>query len=65
LEFQRVRTVISKRLFDMFYVVGMTEDDLEHLVTDFQDQSDDGNICSYSSVAAKQIFSYPERPDDA
>ena len=41
----------------MFYVVGMTEDDLEHLdkhlVTDFQDQSDDGNICSYSSVAAK------------
>jgi hypothetical protein len=38
----------------MFYVVGMTEDDLEHLVTDFQDQSfDDSNICSYSSVAAK------------
>ena len=54
LEFSRVRSLTSKRLFDMFYVVGIAEDDLENLVTDFKDQSlDDSNISSYHSVSAK------------
>jgi hypothetical protein len=53
MEFARFRKNKSERLFEQFYVIGIDEESLETIMTDFDD-------CGYDNfVRAKQIYKYP------
>jgi hypothetical protein len=52
MEFARFRKNPSDRLFEQFYVIGIDEDSLDTIVSDFEDNFD-------NFVRAKQIYKYP------
>jgi hypothetical protein len=67
LEFSRVRTSKSQRLFEMFFVVGITNEDLEGIesVSELEKRSpDDSFLQEDQSVVAKEVFRFPSTADD-